>query len=84
MTKKELKSEDKEKIIELRKKFAILNGQFGDLEFAKINMKKRKEMLVNEYINLQHEEVEISNYLKENYGEGTINLDSGEFIPKEK
>ena len=31
MTKKELKSEDKEKIIELRKKFAILNGQFGDL-----------------------------------------------------
>ena len=47
-------------------------------------MKKRKEMLVNEYINLQNEEVEISNYLKENYGEGTINLDSGEFIPKEK
>ena len=84
MEKKELSKEDKDKIVNLRKKFAEINGQIGDIELAKINLKKRKEFFIDEYLKGQKEEVDLSEHLKKTYGEGTINLDTDEFIPKEK
>jgi len=84
MEKKELSKEDKEKIVTLRKKFAEINRQIGDIELAKINLKKRKEFFIDEYLKGQKEELELSDHLKKTYGEGTINLDTDEFIPKEK
>jgi len=84
MEKKELSKEDKDKIVNLRKKFAEINRQIGDIELAKINLKKRKEFFVDEYLKGQKEEMDLSEHLKKTYGEGTINLDTDEFIPKEK
>ena len=84
MEKKELSKEDKDKIVNLRKKFAEINRQIGDIELAKINLKKRKEFFVDEYLKCQKEEMDLSEHLKKTYGEGTINLDTDEFIPKEK
>ena len=84
MEKKELSKEDKDKIVNLRKKFAEINRQIGDIELAKINLKKRKEFFIDEYLKGQKEEMDLSEHLKKTYGEGTINLDTDEFIPKEK
>jgi len=84
MEKKELSKEDKDKIVNLRKKFAEINRQIGDIELAKINLKKRKDFFVDEYLKGQKEEIDLSEHLKKTYGEGTINLDTDEFIPKEK
>ena len=84
MEKKELSKEDKDKIVNLRKKFDEINRQIGDIELAKINLKKRKEFFVDEYLKGQKEEMDLSEHLKKTYGEGTINLDTDEFIPKEK
>ena len=84
MEKKELSKEDKDKIVNLRKKFAEINRQIGDIELAKVNLKKRKEFFIDEYLKGQKEEMDLSEHLKKTYGEGTINLDTDEFIPKEK
>ena len=45
---------------------------------------KRKEFFIDEYLKGQKEEMDLSEHLKKTYGEGTINLDTDEFIPKEK
>ena len=53
---------------------------FGIIEFQIQELKSQKEMLVKALANLKIEENKVSQELQDKYGEGNIDLSSGEFI----
>ncbi len=62
--------------------------EFGQLKLEKLLTSQRLEQLnaleetaEKSYADLQTKEVELVNKLKEKYGVGTVDLNSGEFIP---
>ena len=57
----------------------IIND-FGIIEFQMEELKSQKEMLVSALNNLKAEEAKVSKELQEKYGEGNIDLNSGEFV----
>ena len=57
----------------------IIND-FGIIEFQIQELKTQKEMLVKALANLKAEETKVSQELQEKYGEGNIDLTSGEFV----
>ena len=66
------------------KNFQTTRGQivndFGIIEFQIQELKSQKEMLGKALINLKAEEAKVSKELQEKYGEGNIDLTSGEFV----
>jgi len=48
-----------------------------------MNLEIRKEQLKNNLQQLQQQELVLAKELEEKYGDGTISLESGEFLPKE-
>jgi SMC interacting uncharacterized protein involved in chromosome segregation len=57
----------------------IIND-FGIIEFQIQELKTQKEMLVKALANLKVEENKVSQELQDKYGEGNIDLTSGEFV----
>jgi len=57
----------------------IIND-FGIIEFQIQELKTQKEMLVKALANLKIEENKVSQELQDKYGEGNIDLTSGEFV----
>lgn len=57
----------------------IIND-FGIIEFQIQELKTQKEILVETLANLKIEENKVSQELQEKYGEGNIDLTSGEFV----
>ena len=55
-------------------------NDFGIIEFQIQELKTQKEMLVKALANLKVEENKVSQELQEKYGEGNIDLTSGEFV----
>jgi len=55
-------------------------NDFGIIEFQIQELKTQKEMLVKALANLKVEENKVSQELQDKYGEGNIDLTSGEFI----
>ena len=53
--------------------FGVLEIQFQELEF-------RKQSLKNDYQKLKQKEETLGKQLQDKYGDGTINLEKGEFI----
>jgi hypothetical protein len=57
----------------------IIND-FGIIEFQTQELKTQKEMVLKALSDLKIEENKVSQQLQEKYGEGNIDLNSGEFI----
>lgn len=57
----------------------IIND-FGIIEFQIQELKTQKEMLVKALADLKIEENKVSQELQDKYGEGNIDLTSGEFV----
>jgi len=57
----------------------IIND-FGVIEFQIQELKSQKEILVKALASLKVEENKVSKELQEKYGEGNIDLTSGEFV----
>ena len=57
----------------------IIND-FGIIEFQTQELKSQKEMIIKALSDLKIEENKVSQQLQEKYGEGNIDLNSGEFI----
>jgi len=62
-----------EKRIQLVEQFGVLEIRFQDLEF-------QKEQLKTELKQLRQEEIKVGETLQQKYGDGSINLEKGEFI----
>ena len=82
MEKKVLIEEEINKLKELKQQFKDLTDLAGETEVQIMNLQIRKEQLKFNLQNLQQQELVLAKELEEKYGEGTISLESGEFLPK--
>lgn len=76
-----LTTEEIEKLTSLQQKSNGIIAEFGNLEVMKLQIDARKNDLISIYNQLKTDETEFGKELSEKYGDGTIDLNKGEFIP---
>ena len=76
-----LTEEELEKLVELQRKSTGVTQEFGNLEIMKLQIDARKEELVSFYGQLKEDERTFGKELSEKYGDGSIDIEKGEFIP---
>tara|TARA_B110000967_G_scaffold85392_1_gene87935 strand:- start:319 stop:570 length:252 start_codon:yes stop_codon:yes gene_type:complete len=82
MEKKVLTQEEIDKIKKLKDQFEDLTGVAGNVEIQIMNLQLQKDQIKSNLQQLQQQEKVIAQELEEKYGDGTISLESGEFLPK--
>jgi hypothetical protein len=73
--------EEIEKLLEIQRQNQTLALELGNLEIDKIQIENRYDELVDFYNRLKITENEFGKELSTKYGNGTIDLEKGEFIP---
>ena len=81
--------EELTQITELRTANAQKISEFGQVELEMLLTNQRMDTLIqtktdlqNQYVALQEKETKLVKELNEMYGTGTVDIESGEFIPK--
>jgi len=82
MEKKVLTQEEIDKITKLKQQFEDLTGVAGNVEIQIMNLQLQKDQIKANLQQLQQQEAVLAKELEEKYGNGTISLESGEFLPK--
>ena len=82
MEKKVLTQEEIDKIKKLKEQFEDLTIDAGNVEIQIMNLQLQKDQIKSNLQQLQQQEKVIAQELEEKYGDGTISLESGEFLPK--
>lgn len=73
--------EEIEKLQEIQQKNAAVATELGNLEITKLQVEARKAEVVEFFNKLKEEEQTFGKELSEKYGNGSIDLEKGEFIP---
>lgn len=73
--------EEIEKLQEIQQKNAAVASELGNLEITKLQVEARKAEIVEFFNKLKEEEQTFGKELSEKYGNGSIDLEKGEFIP---
>jgi hypothetical protein len=73
--------EELNELKELRNSINELSLQFGQLSINKIKIEETELKLKDELSLLEKKETKIAKNLSDKYGDGSINLESGTFIP---
>ena len=79
MTTHVLTQEELQEIKDFQERRRILVQQFGIVEFNIQDLESQKQQLIAELSNLKQLEAQIGSKLQDKYGEGTIDIDKGEF-----
>lgn len=74
-----LTQEEIDSLKSIQEESSNLTVSFGQLEIAFQSLKLQKENLVEVLVNLKNKETEIGTQLQEKYGNGNINIETGEF-----
>ena len=82
MEKKVLTQEEIDKIKKIKDQFEDLTINAGNIEIQIMNLQLQKDQMKSNFQQLQQQEKVIAQELEEKYGDGTISLESGEFLPK--
>ena len=82
MEKKVLTQEEIDKIKKLKDQFEDLTINAGNIEIQIMNLQLQKDQIKSNFQQLQQQEKVIAQELEKKYGDGTISLESGEFLPK--
>ena len=82
MEKKVLTQEEISKIKKLKQQFEDLTINAGNIEIQIMNLQLQKDQIKSNLQQLQQQEKVIAQELEKKYGDGTISLESGEFLPK--
>jgi len=80
MTTQVLTQEELQSIKEVQNKRRDLMEQFGVIELTIQELEIQKQELRTELQTLKLKEIEVGSILQNKYGEGTINVEKGEFI----
>jgi uncharacterized protein YfbU (UPF0304 family) len=75
---KKLSEEEVQQIKEIKQEYTSLALSLGELELQKSNIDKEKVRLLNYQEQLNAKETELAQKLTEKYGNGTINIETGE------
>ena len=76
-----LTTQEIEKLQEIQQKNAAVVSELGNLELAKLQMETRRANIIEFVNSLREEEQTFGKELSEKYGNGSIDLENGEFIP---
>jgi cyanate lyase len=81
-----LSDEELKSIKDLNFKYAEISSKFGQIKIEKILVNQQLERLntleesaAEEYTKLQEEEIALVNSISTKYGEGSVNIETGEF-----
>ena len=80
MTTKVLTPEEIQSLKSIQEKRIQLVEQFGVLEMRLQDLEYQKEQLKTNLQQLRQEEIKVGETLQQKYGDGSINLEKGEFI----
>jgi hypothetical protein len=80
MSKTKLSKEELQQLKDFQRLENEVTFSLGDIEKRSLLLSKRKETLENDYIALLQEQEKVGKELQEKYGEGSIDLEKGEFI----
>ena len=81
MENQKLTQEELNKIAELQEKNRAIVNEFGEIRLIEINLKRRSDNAEKFLTDLREEENAFGKELSEKYGDGTVDLQSGEFVP---
>ena len=73
--------EEVEKLTRIQQDNAAVASELGNLEITKLQIEARKNEVVEYFNKLKEEEQAFGKELSEKYGNGSIDLEKGEFIP---
>ena len=82
MEKKVLTQDELQEVKDLQIENSNLISKFGELEVVIQNLSLRKEELITKLKELKDREVKIGQTLQDKYGDGNIDIETGEFISK--
>ena len=69
---------------EVQKSFSDITVAFGQLHIAKVNLAEQEKQLDNALVEIKKKENEFLKILVDKYGQGTLNLQDGSFVPVEQ
>lgn len=81
MSKVKLSDEEIKSLLNVKENGKLIIQEFGQITLAEENLKQRKSAAVEFLNNLKQKETELAKQLEDKYGKGTVNTDTGEFIP---
>lgn len=81
MENQKLTQEELQKIAELQQRNNAVVSEFGQIELARMGVDARRENAEAYLAELRKEEEEFGKELSDKYGSGSIDLESGEFVP---
>jgi hypothetical protein len=84
MSYQKLTEEEIKTIQEIQQSNQALVNELGSLEVTKIQIENRYDELVEYYNERKVKENGFGKELSDKYGNGTINLEKGEFVPSEQ
>ena len=73
--------EEVEKLQDIQQKNAAVATELGSLEITKLQIEARREEVLRYFTELKQEETALGKELSDKYGNGTIDLEKGEFKP---
>lgn len=76
-----LSQEELQTIQQLQEKNRTIIMEFGEIELIKLNLERRTDNAKQFLENLREEESAFGKLLSEKYGDGTVDLTTGEFVP---
>ena len=76
-----LSQEELQTIQQLQEKNRAIVMEFGEIELIKLNLERRAENAKKFLADLREEENNFGKELSEKYGDGTVDLSTGEFVP---
>ena len=79
-----IEKDELRRALAVRQTFAELTHEYGRLEFAKLTLEEEQQSLRNRMNALRKEEELLMTELNDKYGTGTLNVDTGEFIPTQE
>jgi predicted nuclease with TOPRIM domain len=79
---KKFTTDELTKLKDIANKYLEVQDRLGGLEIQKAMIEKQRVSILSELEVLQKSEDELGLQLKEKYGEGTIDIEKGEFTPR--
>jgi hypothetical protein len=76
-----LTTEEIEKFQSIQQKNNLIVNELGNIELIKLQVEKRKNEALSFLQNLREEEQTFGKELSEKYGDGSIDIEKGEFVP---
>ena len=80
MEKIKLTTEELTKLKDLNNQLNVITFQLGDIEIEFLKLQNNKRVVTNNYENLKTSQQLLGEELVHKYGNGAIDLESGEFI----